>query len=330
MVGSHLLLDLIKSGEKVKAIHRRNSDFDAVKKVFGYESSPEEATILFNSVEWMEADITDIPSLEKAFTGIKKVYHCAALVSFDPSSNSKLRKINIKGTANVVNLSITHRVEKVCYVSSIATFDKKVGEKNITETSYWNKEEDHSMYAITKYGAEMEVWRASQEGVPVVIVNPGVIIGPGFWNSGSGLLFKRVYNGLKYHFPQVTGFVGVRDVVKVMQQLMTAPVQNEQFILVSENLPFHEVFRKVASSIGKPAPTKQLKPWMVYFGWVFEKISGFFTGGEKHLTRRQSAESLFEESFYSSKKIEQEIGFKFEYLEAVINRTGRIFKEYPG
>ena len=329
MVGSHLLLDLMKSGEKVRAIHRRNSDLDAVRKVFGYENPREEAESLFNRIEWLEADIRDIPALEGAFEGIKWVYHCAALVSFDPSAYSKLRKINIEGTANIVNLCIKYEVEKLCHVSSIATFDKKIGEKTVKETSYWNKEEHHSMYAITKYGAEMEVWRASQEGVPVVIVNPGVIIGPGFWDSGSGLLFKRVHKGFKYHFPKVTGFVGVSDVVKTMQQLMTAPVQNEKFILVSENLPFHEVFIKVAGSIGKPAPSRRLKPWMVYLGWGFERISGFFTGGEKHLTRR-SAESLFEESFYSSKKIEQEIGFKFEHLDAVINRTGRIFKEYRG
>ncbi len=48
----------------------------------------------------------------------------------------------------------------------------------------------------------MEVWRASQEGVPVVIVNPGVIIGPGFWNSGSGKIFKKVNTGHGLLFPE--------------------------------------------------------------------------------------------------------------------------------
>ena len=172
----------------------------------------------------------------------------------------------------------------------------------------------------------MEVWRASQEGVPVIIVNPGVIIGPGFWNSGSGFLFKRVFKGLKYYFPKVTGFVGVNDVVKAMQQLMTSPVQNEEFILVSENLSFQELLKKVANSIDKPAPTKQLKPWTIHFGWMLEKISGLFTDNERHLTRR-SAESLFEESYYTIEKIKQEISFEFENLDGVIWSTGKLFKK---
>ena len=50
---------------------------------------------------------------------------------------------------------------------------------------------DNSGYSITKFGAEMEVWRASQEGVDVVIVNPGVILGSGFWTSGSGKMFHK-------------------------------------------------------------------------------------------------------------------------------------------
>ena len=327
MVGSHLLLDLVKSGEKVRAIHRKSSDLQAVKNIFSFEHTIEEAHQLFQQIEWVEADLNDIPGLERAFSGIHRVYHCAAFVTFDPSANQKLRKTNIEGSANIVNLCIKNKIEKLCYVSSIATFDKKPGKTEISETSTWNKEEDHSMYAITKYGAEIEVWRASQEGVPVVIVNPGVIIGPGFWNSGSGELFKKVHAGLKFHFPKVTGFVGVYDVVKGMRQLMESSITNEEFIMVSENLSFREVINMTAKSLDKPEPTRELKPWMVFVGWISEKFLSF-TGRKRQLTR-QSVNSLFEETFYSSEKIIDQLNFEFESVENVINRTGKIFKKNP-
>ena len=326
LVGSHLLLDLLRSEEKVRAIYRKESSFEAVKNVFSYYASEEEVTELFSRIEWVKADITDVPSLKIAFTNVTVVYHCAALVSFDSSKDLELRKTNIEGTANIVNFCIKTGVEKLCFVSSIATLDQRPGKKNISETSFWNKEADQNMYAITKYGAEMEVWRASQEGVPVVIANPGVILGPGFWNEGSGKIFSEIQNGLNYYFPNTTGFVGVQDVVKAMTKLMASDVKSEQYILVSENLSFKEVFGLTAKSLGKPAPSKKLKPWMIFMGWLWQEISGVFSNNEKQL-ESSSSKSLFEHSYYSSQKIQDELGFEFEPIEKVIARTAEAYRK---
>ena len=142
------------------------------------------------------------------------VYHCAALVSFNPKDYRTMRTINIDGTANLVNLCIENKVEKICFVSSIASIGKSLNNKPITEENEWNPEEKHHGYAITKYGAEMEVWRASQEGLNVVIVNPGVILGVGFWKTGTGKLFTTIKNGFKFYTEGITGFVDVKDVTK--------------------------------------------------------------------------------------------------------------------
>ncbi len=326
LVGSHLLLDLTRSGEEPRAIYRSRESLERVKKVFSYYLSEADAEYLFSKIEWIAGDITETPSLEKAFSEVTEVYHCAALISFDRAKDSQLRKTNIEGTANVVNFCIKQKVKKLCFVSSIATLDKIPGENVISETSYWNKELDHNMYAITKYGAEMEVWRASQEGIPVIIVNPGVIIGPGYWDSGSGEIFQRVNNGLDYSFPKTTGFVGVEDVVKPMRLLMASNIRNEQFILVSENLSFQKVLGDVAESLQKKAPSKKLKPWMVKAGWLWQEFSGFFFGKEKQLNK-SSAKSLFEDTFYSNEKIRQEIKYDFEPVANVISRTGKIFMQ---
>lgn len=326
LVGSHLLLDLTRSGESPRAIYRSRESITTVKKVFSYNLSEAEAETFFSRIDWIQADITEVPSLNKAFSEVTEVYHCAALVSFDPSKDSQLRKTNIEGTANVVNFCIKEQVKKLCFVSSIATLDKKPGKNTITENSHWNKELDHTMYAITKYGAEMEIWRASQEGVPVVIVNPGVIIGPGYWDSGSGQIFQRVNKGLKYYFPKVTGFVGVEDVVKPMRQLMAPDVKNEQFILVSENVSFKTLLQEVAENLEKKAPPKKLKPWMVNLGWIWQEATGFFFGKERQLNKH-SSKSLFEETLYSNEKIKEVLNYSFEPVAKAVQRTGKIYKK---
>lgn len=326
LVGSHLLLELVKAGETVRAIYRNEKSLEAVKRVFSYRNSEKESMRLFDTIQWVVADINEIPTLSKAFKDVDYVYHCAAYISFDPSEDLKLRKVNIEGTANVVNLCISNKVKKLCHISSIATFNKKPGQSEITENSHWNKEKNNSMYAITKFGAEMEVWRGSQEGVPVVIVNPGVIIGPGFWNTGSGLIFKKVNKGMSYHFPKVTGFIGVQDVVRTMHQLICSSIEGEQFILVAENMSFRSVFEKVAKSIGKPPPSKHLKPWMVTAGWLLEVSLGRLSGKKRHLTRH-SVNSLFEKTNYSSEKIKNCLPkIKFEDISKVIDNTGSYYK----
>jgi len=102
LVGAHLLYDLIKAGKKVRAIHRSSSSFDTVKRIFNYYS--EDSSNLFDKIDWVEADLLDIISLEDAFEGISHVYHCGALVSFNPKDKTQMDQININGTANIVNL----------------------------------------------------------------------------------------------------------------------------------------------------------------------------------------------------------------------------------
>lgn len=325
LVGSHLLLNLLKAGKNVRAIHRKTSDLNKVQQVFSYYIEKEEASKLFNKIEWFEADILNIPALTKAFKDVTTVYHCAAMVSFNPGDDKQLRKVNIEGTANVVNLCIGKKIEKFCYVSSVAALGSSLNNNLITEKNYWNAEEDHSDYAISKYGAEIEVWRASQEGVPTIIVNPGIIIGPGFWHEGSGQIFTKIDKGLNYHFPKIAGFVGVEDVVKAMRQLMESPIFNESYILVSDNKSFKEVLDSTATALEKPIPKIQLTTWMLWIGWFFQKIGGVF--GFKRQISKHTVKSLFSDSKYANEKIKTAIDFEFEPISAVIKNTALQYKQ---
>jgi nucleoside-diphosphate-sugar epimerase len=322
LVGSHLLYHLLLKNDTVKAIYRKTSKIKAVKKVFSYYTDDYER--LFQKIEWIEADITDVYLLEVAFKNVTQVYHAAALVSFHPKDYKLMRKINIEGTSNVVNLCIANAVEKLCFVSSIATLEKSLNSNIIDESSEWNIEKNNYGYAITKYGAEMEVWRASQEGVAVVIVNPGVILGAGFWENGPGKIFSKIYKGLSFYSEGVTGFISVKDVVQIMIQLMQSEIKNERFVLVAENRSFKDIFFAISNAFNKKPPSIKVSKFMSEIGWRLNSISSFFTGKEPVLTKH-SSKSIHNKYYYSSKKVERVLNYKFEPLKETIKNTCNLF-----
>ena len=323
LVGAHLLYHLIKDNETIRAIYRSEERIEAVKKIFSYYTDD---ASLISKIEWFKADITDIPAMIPAFVGVEKVYHCAAFISFNPKDYKEMRKVNIHGTAIIVNLSIDAKIKKLCFVGSIAAVGDALNGQLITEENEWNKELDNSGYSITKFGAEMEVWRASQEEVEVVIVNPGIILGSGFWTSGSGKLFSKVYKGFKYYTEGITGFVGVKDVVKSMILLMNSDVKNERFILVSENKSYKEVLFLIADTWGVKRPSKKIKAWQTT---VFWRLSSFLTifSEKAPLLSKYSAKSAHEVSKYSSEKIKETMNFQFEEIQTVVNEVCSNFKK---
>jgi nucleoside-diphosphate-sugar epimerase len=315
LVGSHLVLQLIMQDQAVKALFRKEKNKKNVLQVFEYYQKTE----LFGKIDWIQADILDVPSLEIAFENVATVYHCAALISFDPKDEEKLRKTNIEGTANVVNLSIDFGVKKLCYVSSIAALgDLKDFEKVITEETEWNPEAHHSDYAISKYGAEMEVWRGHQEGLEVVVVNPGVILGPIFWSDGSGEIYQRVKNGLPFYTKGGTGFVSVTDVVKAMINLMQSTIKNERFVLVSETLSYQTVTDLIAEKLKVNTPKIHAKKWMTSIAWRLDGLLGLF--GKKRMLSKDMSRTLHTIDYYDSSKVKESIGIEFEKIAEYIKR----------
>ena len=309
LVGAHLLLHLIENGERVRAIYRNLDAIQKTKDLFLLYKKE----ALFEKIDWIQADIIDVPSLEIAFKNVEYVYHCAALISFDPKDEDLLRKTNIEGTANIVNFCIANRVKKLCFVSSISALgDLKENEKIITEAAEWNPEKPHSDYAISKYGAEMEIWRGQQEGLETVIVNPGIIIGPGFWEQGSGLLFRKVAKGLSFYTKGTTGFVAVPDVVRMTVELMKNGYSNDRFTLVSENITFQDLLNTIADSLKVKRPSIHASPFMITLAY---KIDWFLSNAlrQKRKLDRATARASYTESRYSNEKIKSTL--KTEFLD---------------
>lgn len=325
LIGSHLLHDLTKDGRKVRAIYRTETSKEKVKKVFSYYG--EDANARYNCIEWVNADICDIPSLEKAFVQIDQVFHCAALISFDPGQYQKLLKVNVEGTNNVVNLCLKKYVKKLCYVSSIAALGSSL-ESTVDENTTWS-DVNASVYGLTKRSAELAVWRASQEGLPMTIVNPGVVLGPGFWKSGSGTFFYYAAKGKNKALPGGTGFISVHDVTRVMLQLMESDIINERFVLVDENLSFLETIQRIAKNMGVTAPKKTFSHTTIEIWWRLDWIRANLFGKRRRLTKN-TARSLKNRSHYISEKIKAQLQIEFKGLDSIIAFSSARFKEeYP-
>jgi nucleoside-diphosphate-sugar epimerase len=318
LVGSHLLVQLLQENEEVKALFRSEKQIEKVKNVFSYHNQSQ----LFDKINWAKGDITDIPSLEISFENITHVYHCAALISFDPNDEEELRKINIEGTANVVNCCIDFGIKKLCHVSSIAALgNPKEHETTITEETEWNPEELHSDYAISKYGAEMEVFRGHQEGLEVVIVNPGVIFGYGFPKKGSDVIIQSVRKGMAFYTNGSVGIVFVDDVTKCMMQLMKSNINGERFTLVGENIEVKKLLKFIATELNLKSPSIKATKLMTAIAWRLDWLISKIANRKRKITRHTAAAS-HDTSIYDASKIKSYFEFEFQekedYLKTIL------------
>lgn len=322
LVGAHLLLKLAGSGRPVRALYRDKATIAKTKALFAHYGN-----IQFEEIEWVKGDLLDIPSLEDAFAGITHVYHCAAYISYDPKDEAQLRKVNIEGTANMVNCSLHYGIQKFCHVSSIAALgDTREGDNVIDEETEWNPEISHHDYALSKHGAEMEVWRAWQEGLNVVIVNPGLIFGYGFWNQGSGQIISAVGKGQKFYTRGTCGIVAVEDLVIIMMRLMDSTISGERFSVVAENVTLEHLFNTIADGLGKKRPDVYATPFITGVAWRADWVlSNLF--GQKRKLSRAIARSSHREDVYNNTKVSKTLGITFRemhtYLKELASQYGK-------
>lgn len=323
-LGAHLLYHLLEKGEKIKALRRPDSKNDLLERVFGFYT--DNTQLLIDKIEWVEGDLFDIYSFEEILNDVTVIYHSAAIVSFQPGDKNQMMQTNIQGTANLVNIAIEKKIKKFCHVSSIAAIGRADNSKIIDEQTRWRASKKNSSYALSKYGAEREVWRGIEEGLNAVIVNPSIILGPGEINSGSGKLIGTILNGLKFYTSGVNGYVDVRDVVKAMVLLVENDISSERFIVSAENIFYIDLFGMISRKLGKSPPAYKASKWMGKIAWRFEYIKGKLTGSKPLITREtaNTAANIYE---YSNKKIVDQLNFEFIPIQQTIDEACEYYVE---
>ena len=312
MLGSYLLRYLVHQGyTNITAIKRANSSFALVESVR-------------NNIRWVEGDILDVPFLEEVIEGKEQIYHCAAIVSFGGKNQKQMLQTNVEGTANIVNLALDFGVKKLLHVSSIAAIGRTKKDSSISEKTKWTRSDHNSYYAISKYQAEQEVWRGMAEGLNIVIINPSVVIGSGFWNRGTCQLFERVWKGQKLYPEGTTGFVDVRDVARMMIQLMESAISGERFLANGENLSYLSFFSQVAKVLGKSAPSIKATKFLKELAWRMDWLRNKITGQSRVITKTRALTTSRKYLYQNQKSIEA-LNFQYTPIEQTIRETGTQF-----
>lgn len=322
LVGTHLLLELVKKHDKIRATHRASSNLRAVYDTFAlYVDDP---GIYYDKIEWIEADVADFDTLIQALDGVDYVYHTAAFVSFDPRERQTMIRINVGGTANLVNACLERKVKKLCYVSSTAALGNAPSGEQITEDMIWSYSKNRSSYSVSKYQSEMEIWRGMAEGLQAVIVNPSIIIGPGDWKRSSSYLFSAVWKGMKFYTEGVSGYVDIRDVVYAMITLMDGDFISERFTLSAENLSYRQVFEMIAFALDKHPPRFHATPLLISLGWRLSWLISKLNGEKRNITR-DTVKSSKRKALFSNEKIRQATGIDFIPIKQSVRDTANHF-----
>jgi nucleoside-diphosphate-sugar epimerase len=304
LLGQALITQLLENGERVVAVYHKTplKDF----------KSP-------NLIQ-KQADILDVVALETAMEGVQKIYHCAALVSFDPRDREQLFRVNVEGTANIVNIALTNAVQKLIHVSSVAALGRIRENTLVDETRNWTRETSNSIYGESKFKGEMEVWRGIAEGLPAAIVNPSIILGAANWNSGSTAIFKNVYNKFPWYTTGTSGWVDVNDVVNAMIGLMESDITEQRFILSGTSETYQNVFNLIADGFQIKRPSKKVTPFLAGLIWRLEKIKSMVTR-KKPLITKETVKTAMSKVYYDHSKILKALpGFNFTPLPETITR----------
>lgn len=323
LVGSHIICQLLKNGHQVRALCRPTSD----KKWFTLTAKwllDEQYERLINQLEWVEGDVNDVISLIDGIQGCSQVYHAAAVVSFAKSDQSKLKSINVDGTANMVNacLSATHKIS-LCFISSTASIGG-VEKKMVDETESYNPDNANSYYSSTKYLAELEVIRGREEGLDAAIINPCIVLGFGNWNQGSARIFKNGSKGFPFYTTGANAFVDARDVALAATLLMDKQCFSDRYLCTGWNKSFYDVFHTISQHFGAKPPRFKVSPFMAAIAWRLASVVRFFTG--IGIITKESAEAGMKTRLYDSSNIQQAVGMEFRDFDTAVQEICQAYQ----
>lgn len=304
LVGSFISRRLIEDGHTVRALRRTDSNLELLDDVSG-------------RINWVEGDVLDTTGLAQQLEGVAVVIHCAALVSYDSRDEARMHKVNVEGTANLVNASLERNVSYFLHVSSVAAIGKGKDATRVDESHQATIEEFTTAYARSKYLAELEVWRGVSEGLPAAVINPSLVLGPGRWNQSSTKIFKYIRDENRFYIDGTVNYVDVRDVATVALRLLKNRVTGERFIVSAGSTGYQALFDAIAKAFDKKPPTTRIKPGLIRVASVLDGWKARVTGQPALITDelRQIARNTHT---YDNAKVQQAVDINFNPLPNTI------------
>jgi nucleoside-diphosphate-sugar epimerase len=226
-------------------------------------------------------------------------------------------------------VALEKNISRFVHISSVAALGRKKSGDHLNEEKKWEENKMNTHYAISKYRAEMEIWRAMGEGLNAVIVNPSILLGYGDWNETSCRMFKSFYHEFPWYTTGVNGFADVEDAAKAIVLLMETTISEERFIINNDNWSFQKLFTAIAEGFEKKPPSRNVSPFLSGLAWRSEKIKSFFTG-QKPLLTKESARLAHSNTWFENEKILNALpGFTFTPLQETIRTACKKYLMQP-
>ncbi len=268
-------------------------------------------------IKWFEGDILNIDSLVAAMADIDLVIHAAGLVSFDPKKEENLYQINSHGTANVVNAMLSSGLKRLVYVSSVAAFGHCAEVDHFDEDFKWIDSSMNTDYALSKYWAELEVWRGEQEGLEILIVNPSILLGKAAYGKSSASIYRLATSSNPFFPKGNLNYIDIRDAAQLTKLLVEKNAWGERFILNKESKPYKDFIAAVAKSFGTHSPKLPLFDWIVQLVFPFFRLLKLL-GFSKTLISKKVILSTQKRIYYSNSKIHSHLRFNYRTLEETL------------
>ncbi|MFC1974284.1 hopanoid-associated sugar epimerase [Chloroflexota bacterium] len=313
-IGGNLVRELLKQGFQVKALVREESNR---KNIDGLD------------IEIATGDLTDRASLDRALDGCEALFHVAAAYTFWARDPGSIYQSNVQGTENILAAALDKGIEKVVYTSTESTIGIDRGARLGTEEMEANTSYLAGDYRKSKYQAEKIAFEMCQQGLPLVVVNPTVPIGPlDIKPTPTG---KLVVSYLNRSMPAYvnTGMnaIDVEDVAKGHMLALEKGRVGERYILGNENLTFNEILGILEKITGMRAPRLIIPIW---FALGMAYIDEFIEAG---LLRRQpslqvagvKSATMFRQ--FDCSKAVTELGLPQTPVEEAFEKAVRWFRE---
>ncbi|RMH63178.1 MAG: SDR family NAD(P)-dependent oxidoreductase [Bacteroidetes bacterium] len=302
-LGAELTRQLVREGARVRILCRRTSRLDLLGEAATH-------------VEVAEGDVTDPTSLPAALHGIRQVYHVAGYVGMGGRRDrERLFRVNVRGTAHVVDAALAAGVERLVHTSSIAALGSPAipqdGDALLDETATWQPGRSATVYGWSKYQAELEIHRGIAEGLDAVIVNPSLIFGPGRPGENTMRIVERVRRGTLPGIPPGgTNVVDVADVAAGHRLAMARGRTGARYILGSENLSWAAILSTLAEAFGVEPPRFRIPGTLLMASAVMAEATAWLTRHPSPLTR-ETARTAIQTRRYSNARAVRELGCTF-------------------
>lgn len=292
----------------IRALVRPGSDLSVLSKL---------------PVEIMQGDIMNPVSLQEPFLSVEAVFHCAGLVAYTKNHRHNLRETNVTGTANVVNTCLQKGVARLVLTSSVAAIGvKESGEPADEETAFsgWQ----HGIaYMESKRLAEIEAVRGIAEGLDVVMVNPGVVVGRGesnpvFTNSATEAV-ADIYRGKIPFYPSGgLSLVDIRDVARAHIEVWRKGDKGERYIVVSGNRSYGELFAMIREMPGSRMKFAVSVDKSLYgFAGVGGELFALLTGRRPYISL-ESMQLARKKLYYSNSKSVEKLGMSYRPVKEIL------------